>query len=285
MSYREAYESFRWDVPADFNIAHWACRRWAAERHRLALNWEDESGETRALSYWDLAQAANRLSNALAALGVARGDRVALILPQRPETVVAYLACFQMGAIAVPLSFLFGPDALEYRLANSGAKVAIVDPLTAANLEPIRARLPQLAHVIGVAGARGAGMLDWEATACEGLAPFRHRAHAAHGPRGDHLHQRHDRPAQGRAAAALGAASATFPVSSTPTTAFRARAISSGRPPTGPGPAASGMRSCRRSTTGARSWAIAGASIRNERSTCWRSTRCATRSCFPRRSR
>jgi acetyl-CoA synthetase len=172
LSYREVYESFRWDIPADFNIAYWACRRWAAERHRLALNWEDESGETRALSYWDLTQAANRLSNALAALGVARGDRVALILPQRPETVIAYFACFQMGAIAVPLSFLFGPEALEYRLANSGTKVAIVDPLTAANLEPARARLPQLAHVIGVAGARGATMLDWDATIAKASRHF-----------------------------------------------------------------------------------------------------------------
>ena len=132
--YRELYEGFRWQVPADFNIAYWACRRWARERHRLALYWEDEAGARQAWSYWDLAQASNRLSNALAALGVKKGDRVALILPQRPETVVAYLACFQMGAIAVPLSFLFGPEALEYRIANSGARVAIVDAQTLANL-------------------------------------------------------------------------------------------------------------------------------------------------------
>ena len=164
MGYREAYESFRWDVPADFNIAHWACRRWAAERHRLALCWEDESGETRALTYWDLLQGANRLSNALAALGVQRGDRVALILPQRPETVITYFACFQMGAVAVPLSFLFGPDALEYRLANSGARVAVVDAQTAVGLEAVRARLPALEHVIGAAGAKGARMLDWDET-------------------------------------------------------------------------------------------------------------------------
>ena len=163
-NYRQAYDGFRWDVPADFNIAQWACRRWATERHRLALYWEDESGETRAATYWDLSQAANRLSNALASLGVGSGDRVALILPQRPETIVTYLACFQMGAIAVPLSFLFGPEALEYRLADSGARVAVVDPVSAANLEPVRARLPELAHVIGVAGARGPGLLDWDAT-------------------------------------------------------------------------------------------------------------------------
>ena len=57
--YREVYESFRWDVPARFNLAHACCGRWAGERHRLALYWEDESGERRALSYWDLEQAAN----------------------------------------------------------------------------------------------------------------------------------------------------------------------------------------------------------------------------------
>lgn len=162
--YLEAYRGFRWNVPTEFNIAESACRRWSGERHRLALYWEDESGESRALTYWDLQQAANRLSNALAALGVGRGDRVALILPQRPETVITYLATFQMGAIAVPLSFLFGPEALEYRLGDSGAKVAVVDGHTWANLAPVRGRLPALTHVIGAAGAAGSGLLDWEAT-------------------------------------------------------------------------------------------------------------------------
>jgi acetyl-CoA synthetase len=160
--YREVYEAFRWKVPGRLNVAHVCCDRWAVERHRLALYWEDESGATRTLSFWDLQQEANRLANALAAMGVRRGDRVAIILPQRPETVVSYLAVWRMGAIAVPLSFLFGPDALEYRIANSGARVAIADPQTLANLEATRGRLPHLEHVIGVAGARGAGVVGWE---------------------------------------------------------------------------------------------------------------------------
>jgi len=164
MSYDAAYNSFRWQVPPDFNIAHYACSRWAGERERVALYWEDESGATAAWTYWDLQQAANRLSNALRALGIARGDRVALVLPQRPETIVTYLACFQLGAIAVPLSFLFGPDALEYRLAHSGTKVAIIDRDTAPNFEAARPKVPTLTHVIGAAGAQGPGYLPWEAT-------------------------------------------------------------------------------------------------------------------------
>ena len=168
----EEYARFRWRVPADFNIAASACARWSRDRFRLALNWEDEDGATAAFTFWDLQQAANRLSNALAALGVARGDRVALILPQRPETIVTYLALFQMGAVAVPLSFLFGPEALEYRLADSGAKVALVDPQTLANLWPVRLRLEALAHVIGVAGARESATLAWEDLLAKAAAEF-----------------------------------------------------------------------------------------------------------------
>jgi acetyl-CoA synthetase len=170
--YSELYDAFRWQVPADFNIAHWTCRRWAEDRQRIALHWEDESGARETWTYRDLQQAANRLSNALAALGVGRGDRVALILPQRPETVVTYLACFQMGAVAVPLSFLFGPEALEYRLRDSGARACVVDGQTWPNLEALLDRLPALKHVIGTAGARGARLTDWAATLAKAAAQF-----------------------------------------------------------------------------------------------------------------
>ena len=148
--YAELYERFRWNVPERYNMARACCGNWAQERHRFALYWEDESGATAAYSFWDIQQAANRLSNALAGLGVKRGDRVAIILPQRPETAIAYIAVFQMGAIALPLSHLFGPDALEYRMEHAEASVAIVEPATIANLRAIRDRLTHLRHVIGV---------------------------------------------------------------------------------------------------------------------------------------
>ncbi|MEP7182850.1 MAG: AMP-binding protein [Betaproteobacteria bacterium] len=152
----------RWEVPPDFNIAHACCGRWADDRARFALYWEDESGATAAYTFRDLQQQANRLSNALAALGIGRGDSVALILPQRPETAVAHIAVNQLGAVSVPLSFLFGPDALEYRLQHSGAKAALVDPQSLPNLAPVRDRCPALAHVIGVAGAREAWVTPYE---------------------------------------------------------------------------------------------------------------------------
>ena len=90
--YREVFAQHRWEVPAEFNIAAAVCGRHAGDRARLAMYWEDETGATAALTFWDLQQQANRLSNALAALGVRRGDAVAIILPQRPETAIAHIA-------------------------------------------------------------------------------------------------------------------------------------------------------------------------------------------------
>src|SRR3954466_3567602 len=160
--YAELYGAFRWNVPSSYNMAQACCGQWADDRNRFALYWEDESGACAAYSFWDVQVAANRLSNALAALGVKRGDRVAIILPQRPETAIAYMAIFQMGAIALPLSHLFGPDALEYRLAHAEASIALVEPATIANLWAVKDRVPSLRHVIGVGGAREAGVHAYE---------------------------------------------------------------------------------------------------------------------------
>lgn len=160
--YREICARHRWDVPHDFNIAAAVCGRYADDRERLAMYWEDESGPTAKLTFFELQQQANRCANVLATLGVGRGDKVAIMLPQRPETAIAHIACYQVGAVAVPLSFLFGPEALEYRLANSEAVVAIVDPASLPNLASIRDRLPGLKHVVGAAGARESWLLDWD---------------------------------------------------------------------------------------------------------------------------
>jgi acetyl-CoA synthetase len=163
--YEELYKGFRWNVPARYNIARDCCGKWAADpasASRTALYWEDESGAAASHTFRDLQLAANRLSNALAGIGVKRGDRVALMMPQRPEMAISYLAIFQMGAVALPLSHLFGPDALEYRLSHAGASVAIVEPTTIANLWAIKDKVPSLKHVIGVDGALETGVHGFE---------------------------------------------------------------------------------------------------------------------------
>ncbi len=160
--YDELYAAHRWRVPERYNIAQACCGQWAADPKRVALHWEDEAGASARLTFADVQREANRLSNALAGLGVKRGDRVAILLPQRPETAIAYIALFQMGAVAVPLSHLFGPDALEYRMEHAEVSVAIVEPTTIANLWAVKDRLMHLRHVVGVGGARESGVHAWE---------------------------------------------------------------------------------------------------------------------------
>ena len=160
-SYAELCRNFRWQVPEHFNIGVDVCGRWAEDRSRFALYYEDESGFTSAHTFWDIQRAANRLSNVLAALGTLPGDRIAILLPQCPETAIAHVAIYQMGALAVPLSHLFGPDALEYRLGDAGAHLAIVDETTLPRVQEIRHRLPALRHILGVGAATGDGIKRW----------------------------------------------------------------------------------------------------------------------------
>jgi acetyl-CoA synthetase len=158
--YPQLYRSFRWQVPREFNIAAVCGRRWAAESSRVAIHAEDDLGRSTSFTYAALAADANRLSHALAAAGVQRGDRVAIVLPQRAETAVAHLAIYQLGAVAMPLSILFGPDALEYRLQDSGAVAAICDATALGAVLELRDRCPALRRVIAV-GVEAAGADEW----------------------------------------------------------------------------------------------------------------------------
>ena len=152
---------FRWQVPAEFNLGWDCCGRHVQAGERAALYFEDEAGTTATYTFRDIQQAANRLSNALSGLGVERGSRVAIVLPQRPETAIAHVALYQMGAIALPLSHLFGPDGLEYRLHDASACAAIVDADTLPKVSPLQARLPELRHVISVDGDGGSDVWGW----------------------------------------------------------------------------------------------------------------------------
>jgi acetyl-CoA synthetase len=166
--------SFRWHVPERFNIGQACCTRWARlAPQRVAIAWAREDGSHGVLRYGALQAQAHRLSHTLAALGVQRGDRVAIVMPQRPETAVAHIACAQLGAVAMPLSMLFGPEALAYRLGDSGAKVAIADESAMAQLLAARRDSPALATVLAVGGAAGQGDLDWStALAAAPATPF-----------------------------------------------------------------------------------------------------------------
>ena len=163
-AYTALHHGLRWHVPEQFNMAEFCCTRWARSTpHAVAIRHEHEDGARASLSYGQLQRDANRLSHALMQLGVQRGDRVAIVMPQRFETAVAHIAIYQLGAVAMPLSMLFGPEALEYRLNHSEVRVAIVDEGGITNVKAVRPACALLSTVMAVGGAQGQGDVDWHA--------------------------------------------------------------------------------------------------------------------------
>ncbi len=174
-SYGAVYGGFRWNVPAAFNIGVDVCDKWAGQRDRLALIHETAQGSVETFSFARLKSLSDRFANALRHLGVGRGDRVAILLAQGPETAVAHIAVYKLGAVAMPLFTLFGPQALEYRLANGGAKAIVSDAENLAKVIPLLDRLPALDILISIDGDDhgGAGKVYGEliADASDGFDP------------------------------------------------------------------------------------------------------------------
>ncbi|GHB49220.1 acetyl-CoA synthetase [Pseudovibrio japonicus] len=152
-TYEELREKFQWDIPEFFNIGVDICDKWAAkDAAREALIFAEEDGPTTTYTFGDLKKFSNQLANLLVSQGITRGDRVGILLPQAPETAFSHIAIHKLGGISIPLFSLFGEEALEYRLQNSGAKALITNNAGAEKLAKIRKRLPELELILNIEG-------------------------------------------------------------------------------------------------------------------------------------
>ena len=203
--YDQLYREFRWPQLARYNIGVDVCDKWAArDPDRLAILNIRADGKTENISFGWLRETSNRLANTLAAHGVARGDRVAMLLPQTPEAAVGHIAIYKLGAVAVPLAILFGVDALSYRLQNAGVKAVITNAQGLAKLNQIRGELPELVRALDRRPRRRRARLLRDDRAR--VRRFHAGRHDARRSGADDLHLRHHRPGQGRAARASRAA-------------------------------------------------------------------------------
>jgi acetyl-CoA synthetase len=157
ISYDQLYRDFRWEVPPRFNIATACCDRHADGSDRPALIYVDEDGGAQRTSFDEMRALSSAFANVLKADGLVRGDRVAVFLSQSLELPIVHLAAFRSGLVSVPLFTLFGADALEFRLANSGAKAVVTDESGWEKLSKIRERLPYLQDIYVTSEAVHAG--------------------------------------------------------------------------------------------------------------------------------
>jgi len=160
--------AFRWQIPERFNMGADVSDRHGAA---IALIEIEPSGKTRELTFDAISALSNRLANVLVARGLERGDRIAILLPQRHETAVAHVAAWKAGMISVPLFTLFGEEALEFRLQNCGARAIVTDREQLPKIAKLRDRLPDLQTILCVDGT-AEGALDLHALAAQASDRF-----------------------------------------------------------------------------------------------------------------
>jgi acetyl-CoA synthetase len=180
--YDALYRSFRWQVPAHYNIGVDVCDRWAElAPERTAILDVGVDGRVDEIGYGALRADSNRLANVLAARGVKRGDRMAILLPQSPAVVLSHVAIYKLGAIALPLAMLFGVDAISYRLKDSGARALITNAQGLAKLADARAALESLDLALSIDGAAD-GAEDFNALLARAASDFTPVATASDDP-------------------------------------------------------------------------------------------------------
>src|SRR2546421_6946294 len=128
-TYEAVCAAHRWNVPAQYNIAADVCDK--HPRDKPAMIWESFDGTVREVDWGELQDLANRAAHMLAAHGVERGDRVAVVLPPTPETAAIFFGTWKLGAILLSMSVLYGDESIAHRLSDSGARLVVTDAANA----------------------------------------------------------------------------------------------------------------------------------------------------------
>jgi acetyl-CoA synthetase len=171
-SYEEVCRNFKWEIPKYYNIGVDVCDKWADDKNRLALIYENPHGMDQKYTFRELRNISNRLANALKAHGIGREDRVGILLSQRPETLISHISVYKLGAIAVQLLILFGQEAIEYRLQDCEAKALITDKENLSKIWEIKENLPALKLIIAIDTDTEEGVLNFWQSVEKGSRDF-----------------------------------------------------------------------------------------------------------------
>src|SRR5262249_54454594 len=141
--YPDLVAGFTWAVPDEFNFGA-LVDAWGTDRSRVALYWEDEAGARTRFTFWDVRQATTRCMNALAGLGVGRGDPVLVMLPRVPAWQVAVIGALKLGALVIPCTASLRPKDVAYRARHSGARAVITTLAQVPTVDAAAAEAPEL---------------------------------------------------------------------------------------------------------------------------------------------
>jgi len=155
--YDKVYKQWKWDIPKKYNIGADVIDKHAASKNRnkIALYWENAAGATERYTFGDLKDLTNKFGNALKHLGLQKGDRFLIRLPNIPAFQVSFLGGVKIGAVPIPSSVMFREHEIEYRINDSSAKAVITTPKFAKEVHAIQKKCKTLKHVIVVGDTQG----------------------------------------------------------------------------------------------------------------------------------
>jgi len=156
-AYDKVYKQWKWDIPSNYNIGADVVDKHAASKNRnkLALLWENAAGSTERYTFGDLKILTDKFGNVLKQLGLSKGDRFLIRLPNIPAFQISFLGGVKIGAVPIPSSVMFREHEVEYRINDSSAKAVITTPRFAKEVHAIQKNCKSLQHVIIVGDAQG----------------------------------------------------------------------------------------------------------------------------------
>lgn len=137
------------------NIAELGVKSLSVGEH-VSIIFEDQE-----ITNFEMDRAACRLGNALKELGIRRGDRVILQMPNCPEVFQAFQAIWKIGAVAVPINYMVGAEEIAFIYRDSGAVAVITSPEYLDKVRTARQTAPEMKHVIVVSPEPVEGVLNW----------------------------------------------------------------------------------------------------------------------------
>jgi acetyl-CoA synthetase len=158
-NYEKTYKKFDWkDVEKELlwfpgrklNAAYNAIDKHlkTSRKNKVALYWENEAGDKKEYSFWQLSSLSNQVANILNKIGVERGDRVFIFLPRIPELYISFLGILKTGAVAGTMFQAFGPSGIYDRLSISGARFLITNRELSERVYKVKDKLPKLKKIL-----------------------------------------------------------------------------------------------------------------------------------------
>ncbi|HYF28216.1 MAG TPA: acyl-CoA synthetase, partial [Baekduia sp.] len=133
MTYDERRAAWTWDVPERYNIAADVCDK--HPRDKLAMIWERFDGARREVAWGELQDLANQAAHVLRDHGVAKGERVAVVLPPTAETAAIFFGTWKLGALLLSMSVLYGDEGIAHRVGDARPKVLVTNAENAPRFE------------------------------------------------------------------------------------------------------------------------------------------------------